>query len=93
MNYDQFAYWLQGFVEMNKGKKPTKQQWEMIKDHLNLCFRKITPPLQPYAKGIGTGGIGSGVVHRYEGDTKFYALMQGSGGGDGYKRNGGGGGC
>jgi hypothetical protein len=40
MNHDQFAYWLQGFVEMNDGKEPTKAQWKMIKDHLQLCFVK-----------------------------------------------------
>ena len=43
MNNDQFTYWLQGFVEMNGGKEPTKQQWQMIKDHLKLCFNKVTP--------------------------------------------------
>ena len=40
MNKDQFTYWLQGFVEMNSGKEPTKAQWNMIKDHLQLCFVK-----------------------------------------------------
>ena len=60
MNNDQFTYWLQGFVQMNDGKEPTKEQWQMIKDHLQLCFRKMTPPIQPYAKGVGTGGVGSG---------------------------------
>lgn len=40
MNHDQFVYWLQGFVEMNGGKEPTKAQWKMIKDHLQLCFVK-----------------------------------------------------
>lgn len=42
MNHDQFTYWLQGFVEMNGGKEPTKAQWQMIKDHLQLCFVKVT---------------------------------------------------
>jgi hypothetical protein len=62
MNQDQFAYWLQGFVEMNGGKEPTKEQWKMIKEHLQLCFKKLTPPLMPYAKGVGTGGVGDGVL-------------------------------
>ena len=103
MNHDQFTYWLQGFVEMNGGKEPTKAQWQMIKDHLQLCFIKMTPPLQPYAKGVGTGGVGTGVIYSSGKDqsafghlksdaTNFYALMQGNGGG-GIKRNGGGGGC
>jgi hypothetical protein len=62
MTPEQFAYWLQGFVEMNGGKEPTKAQWKMIKDHLQWCFKKMTPPLMPYAKGVGTGGEGSGVL-------------------------------
>ena len=56
MNNDQFAYWLQGFVEMNGGKEPTKEQWKMIKDHLQLCFKKMTPPLMPYGVGGTFGG-------------------------------------
>jgi hypothetical protein len=43
MTPDQFTYWLQGFVETNGGKAPTKQQWQIIKDHLKLCFNKVTP--------------------------------------------------
>lgn len=62
MTHDQFTYWLQGFVEMNGGKEPTKAQWKMIKDHLQLCFKKLTPPLQPYAKGVGTGGVGNEIL-------------------------------
>lgn len=55
MNNDQFTYWLQGFVEMNGGKEPTKQQWQIIKDHLKLCFNKVTPSypqLEPYRDPI-----------------------------------------
>ena len=63
MNTDQFTYWLQGFVEMNEGSEPTKQQWQIIKDHLKLCFNKVTPAyFQPLAKVIGTGGLGSGIT-------------------------------
>ena len=43
MNHTEFTYWLQGFVEMNGGKDPTKEQWRMIKDHLQTCFVKVTP--------------------------------------------------
>jgi len=80
MNQDQFAYWLQGFVEMNSGKEPTKAQWEMIKNHLQLCFKKMTPPLMPY----GVGGS-------YGGDLKVKYISVGNPGGGGSK--GGGGGC
>ena len=43
MNHEQFAYWLQGFVEMNSGNPPNVWQWRMIKDHLQTCFNKVTP--------------------------------------------------
>jgi hypothetical protein len=74
MNQDQFAYWLQGFVEMNGGKEPTRAQWKMIKDHLQLCFVKggvsipqgqyrspvhMQPWLTPVIRG-GYGGQGGG---------------------------------
>lgn len=95
MTPDQFTYWLQGFVETNGGKAPTKQQWQIIKDHLKLCFNKVTPhypkmhPLVPqgYVHGGDAGYIRDGkYVFNPDG---FY---QGSGGG-GNARNGGGGGC
>ena len=77
MNHDQFAYWLQGFVEMNNGKEPTKAQWKMIKDHLQLIFVKggvqIPQGQNRYPENMAqwqTPIIGGGIV-----------------------RNGGGGGC
>lgn len=42
MTPEQFTYWLQGFVEIGGGQ-PTNRQWEIIKDHLNLVFNKVTP--------------------------------------------------
>jgi len=43
----QFAYWLQGFVELTGGKTaPTTEQWKMICEHLALVFKKVTPPLE-----------------------------------------------
>jgi hypothetical protein len=53
MDAIQFAYWLQGFAEIHGGA-PTPAQWEVIKDHLNLVFNKVTPnrnvaPNQPFA--------------------------------------------
>lgn len=45
MTTDQFAHWLQGYIEMTGGGMPTIHQWQMIKDHLQLCFRKVTPDL------------------------------------------------
>lgn len=38
---DKFVFWLQGFAEIS-GNAPTEQQWAIIKEHLELCFKKVT---------------------------------------------------
>ena len=43
MTPEQFAYWLQGFVELNGGNLPSDAQWQSIKDHLQSLFHKMTP--------------------------------------------------
>lgn len=48
MDTNHFCFWLQGFVELNDGKQPTPEQWEMIKEHLSTVFMKVTPPLFDY---------------------------------------------
>ena len=45
MSPEQFAYWLQGFVELNKGAPPTPEQWKSITEHLGTVFTKVTPPV------------------------------------------------
>ena len=77
MNHDQFAYWLQGFVEMNNGKEPTKAQWKMIKDHLQLIFVK------------GGVQIPQGQYRYHENMAQWQTPVIGGG----IVRNGGGGGC
>jgi hypothetical protein len=42
---EQFAYWLNGFVELESGKPPTDAQWQAVKEHLATVFRKVTPPV------------------------------------------------
>lgn len=96
MNNDQFTYWLQGFVEMNNGQYPSPEQWQMIKEHLQLCFNKVTPtypqldpyrtnPIQPPFKVTCTSyPLDYANLSKYPRDA---------GGGGGIKRNGGGGGC
>ena len=42
MQPQDFCYWLQGFSEL-VGTNPTKEQWIIIQDHLNLVFNKVTP--------------------------------------------------
>jgi len=43
MTAEQFAYWLQGFMEMADPKELNKMQTQQIKDHLKLVFDKQTP--------------------------------------------------
>lgn len=44
MDAQQFAYWLQGFAELNAAP-PTAEQWQSIREHLGTVFFKVTPPL------------------------------------------------
>lgn len=48
MTSEQFAYWLQGHIEMNPGRVPSAEQWEMIAQHLATVFIKVTPPLPDF---------------------------------------------
>lgn len=45
MTPEQFCYWLQGFAEITDtdlgGVQP--REWQIIRDHLNLVFKKETP--------------------------------------------------
>ena len=43
MNYEQFAIWLHGFLEISNAETINKQQTQIIKDHLALLFEKKTP--------------------------------------------------
>lgn len=44
MSPEQFAYWLQGFIELHD-KPPTAPQWKSIGEHLSKVFEKLTPPV------------------------------------------------
>ncbi|MOA50053.1 hypothetical protein D3C78_1730250 [compost metagenome] len=46
MTPEQFAYWLQGFVELGGGAQPTPEQWRSISEHLQTVFTKVTPPVR-----------------------------------------------
>ena len=41
MTSQEFTYWLQGYAELG-GDAPTKEQWNIIKEHLGLVFNKVT---------------------------------------------------
>ena len=47
MTPEQFAYWLQGWFELNKTidhrEGATPETLKMIEDHLDLVFKKVTP--------------------------------------------------
>lgn len=45
MDAQNFAYWLQGFVELTQGQTPNPAQWKSICEHLQTVFHKITPPV------------------------------------------------
>jgi len=47
MTPEQFAYWLQGFAELNPSlEQPTPEQWKSITEHLKTVFVKVTPEFQ-----------------------------------------------
>lgn len=47
MTSEQFAYWLQGFTELNPSmERPTPEQWKSITEHLKTVFVKVTPPVK-----------------------------------------------
>jgi len=58
MTAEQFTYWLQGFMETAEPKKLNEKQTQIIKDHLELVFNKVTPNYTPdyyklkYADGV-----------------------------------------
>jgi hypothetical protein len=54
MTPEQFAYWLQGFVELGKGAAPTPEQWKSIREHLETVFKKVTPPVGVEQKNAAT---------------------------------------
>ncbi len=47
MNATEFAYWLQGFAEIQEVSSKdaeglTPEQWQVVKDHLKLVFTNVT---------------------------------------------------
>lgn len=57
MNAQEFAYWLQGYFELNESNKLSEKQVQIIKDHLALTLTKVTPdrskPICTTVKGKG----------------------------------------
>lgn len=51
MTPENFCYWLQGYIELSNCQNLTPEQIQMIRDHLQLVFKKETPsyPMHPLA--------------------------------------------
>lgn len=43
MTPENFAYWLKGFIEISETSTLNEKQTQIIKDHLDLVFNKVTP--------------------------------------------------
>jgi hypothetical protein len=43
MSPEQFTYWLRGFFEISDTNNLSEKQVQIIRDHLNLVFNKVTP--------------------------------------------------
>ena len=43
MTPEQFAYWLHGYFEISQSTELNEEQVKIVKDHLELCFKKVTP--------------------------------------------------
>jgi hypothetical protein len=50
MTSKDFVYWLQGFAELHKDP-PSEEQWQAIKNHLNLVFKHEIDPSMPDPDG------------------------------------------
>lgn len=55
MDASQFAMWLQGFAELT-AEPPTKEQWQSIREHLQLVFTKVTPEVKRATPTIDVTG-------------------------------------
>ncbi len=51
MTPEQFTYWLQGYSEIGMNREaPDAKQWEIIVEHLQTVFHKVTPSFpDPFA--------------------------------------------
>lgn len=50
MTPQEFAYWLQGLFEIADPKTLDEKQTAIIKEHLQLVFKKVTCPAKPAAQ-------------------------------------------
>lgn len=84
MNELSFAYWLQGYFELTDSGQPlSAQQVQVIKDHLELVFKKVTPtysavklstpvPVDGYGVDLTPKDMGYGFTNEYKGITGIF---------------------
>lgn len=48
MSPESFTYWLQGYFEISDSNTLSPQQVQIIRDHLDLVFEKVTPDRKGY---------------------------------------------
>ena len=58
MNSEQFTYWLNGFFELSGAKELNEQQVKIIKDHIALVIKKVTPQVDPLMPPFNPYNIG-----------------------------------
>lgn len=47
MNAQEFAFWLQGYLEISGAKNLNEKELKIVRDHLALVFEKKTPEYWP----------------------------------------------
>ena len=75
MTPEQFAYWLNGFAELNQAP-PTEAQWKSINEHLQTVFKKVTPQvvLASQIKNAVANDNFRSVTNQYDGNSQTGAL-------------------
>lgn len=64
MDAQKFVTWLQGFVELTNAQSITDSQWKMIKEHLSLVFKKLTPEIYVNTE-VDTSGMRQKTMQEY----------------------------
>ena len=54
MTANDYIFWLHGFFEISESNTLSEKQVQVIKDHLDLCFSKVTPDRSSTGRTVGT---------------------------------------
>jgi hypothetical protein len=52
MTPENFCYWLQGYIEISETKTLTSEQLQVVWEHLNLVFNKVTSMSIPQIQNL-----------------------------------------